>query len=118
MNPIELLRLQRQVPELMDAVRSILYLGIEPNIQKYLTEFESMITRLTSGGLQSFQSAYLEAIAGVNSDDPTYATKLETMQAAIAGLHADLQSVLDKIDEIRNLNPLLLPNPYPDLPND
>lgn len=112
MNPIQQLRLQRQIPELMDAVRSILYFGIEPNTQKYLIEFELMITRLTSGDLQAFHAAYLEAIAGVSSDDPAYAEKLAKMESAISNLHGSLQNVLDKIDAIRALNPDLLPNPY------
>ena len=109
-NPIELLRLQRRIAELMDSVRSILYFGVEPNIKKYLADYAAMITRLT-GDLQAFYPTYLEAIAGVSADDPTYAAKLEAMQAAIADLHADLQGVLDKIDAIRALNPDLLPNP-------
>lgn len=112
MNPIERLRLQRQIPELMDSVRSTLYYGIEPNAKKYLADYEAMISRLTSGDLQAFHAAYLEAIAGVNSSDPAYAEKLEVVHAAIADLHAALQGVLDKIGTIRDLNPLLLPNPY------
>lgn len=111
-NPIEQLALQRQIATLFESVRSTIYYGVEPNIKKYLTDYESINSRLTSGDLQAFYPTYLEAIAGVQSSDPAYTEKLETMTAAIADLHIALQGALDKIAEIRDLNPQLLPNPY------
>lgn len=113
MKPIERLKLQRQVPELLDSVRSTLYYGVEPNVRRYLADHEAMLSRLRSGDLTSFHIIYLEAIAGVNSSDPTYDARLAEMQAAIDSLHVSLKDVLDKMSAIRALNPMLLPNAYP-----
>lgn len=110
-SPIEALAQARQVADTMAATRNILVFGIEPNIRKYQTDHAQMLAAIP---IQS----YNEAIAGVFADDPAYTDKLASIEVAIADLHASLQDVLDKIGAIRALNPLLLPNPYPDLSND